>query len=114
MNLSDAIPDHATMCYEVTEYAKRPNGSLKPADLAREDACTLGQWLTKDGATHEALPAYASLNAAHAKFHRASADTVQQADDKALPEGWQDEKAKLKASLGDLCGAIMKMDFTIG
>ena len=50
MSLEESIPEHALVHHRVTEYAKKPDGSLKADDVGADDACGLGHWLATDEA----------------------------------------------------------------
>jgi hypothetical protein len=100
--------------YRVTEYAKKPDGSLKVDALRADDQCPLGQWLSTDGAAHQALPEHATLSEAHTVFHKASANAVRKADEGTLEEGSLGDKGELKVSFVRLCVAITKMSLEIG
>jgi hypothetical protein len=114
MNSYEILNEHALVHYQVSEYAKKPDGSLKAADLQEVGKCGLGKWVSTDGVPHSGSPEYEALKQAHARFHKASADTVKQADAAKLPDGWLSDKGELKVSLAGLFIAVSKMSVKVG
>jgi hypothetical protein len=80
MNFDDAIQAHAAWKIKLAVYLKRPDGSIKPADVGSDSRCQLGQWLHGDAKKHASLPEYKALIAEHAHFHRCAAKIAEQAD----------------------------------
>jgi methyl-accepting chemotaxis protein len=80
VNLEEAIQAHAAWKIKLAVYLKKPDGSLKPSEIAADGRCPLGQWLSGDGKKHSSLPEYQTLMAEHARFHRAAASVTEQAN----------------------------------
>ena len=80
MNFDEAITAHSAWKMKLSNYLRKPDGSLKVADIEVDNKCALGQWIYGDGAKHNGIPEYESLKAEHAKFHKAAAEVVKKAD----------------------------------
>lgn len=80
MNFDEAIKAHTDWKIKLTIYIKKPDGSLKPAEVCLDNKCKLGQWIYGEGAAHKSIPEYSTLKTEHAKFHKAAADIIQKAD----------------------------------
>ena len=76
----DAIQAHVAWKSKLSMYARRPDHSLKAAEISVDHACALGKWIHGDARKHAALPEYQALLKQHAAFHRAAADIVRRAD----------------------------------
>ncbi len=80
MDFDQAIRAHADWRLKLSSYVARPNGTLNPAELQRDDHCSLGRWIHGDGLAHAAVPEFAELQAVHARLHEAAAELVKRAD----------------------------------
>lgn len=80
MNFDEAIAAHGAWKMKLSAYLKKPDGSIKAADIQVDNKCILGQWIHGDGAKHKALPEYEVLKKEHARFHKAAAEVVKKAD----------------------------------
>jgi chemoreceptor zinc-binding protein len=81
MNLFDSeIAGHGRFLNRVEAYVKRPDGSLRAADIRSDNACGLGQWIYADGLWLADVDLYAALKDLHARFHTTMADAVALAD----------------------------------
>ena len=80
MNAEDAILAHARWKTRLISYLGQPDGSINVGDLQVDNKCELGRWIYGEGKKHSALPEYATLQAAHANFHRVAAAVVKSAD----------------------------------
>jgi hypothetical protein len=80
VNLEDAIQAHAAWKIKLAVYIKKPDGSLKPAEIGADGRCPLGQWLHGEAAKHSSLPEYQTLMAEHARFHKTAANIAEQAN----------------------------------
>jgi methyl-accepting chemotaxis protein len=80
VNLDDAIQAHAAWKIKLAVYLKKPDGSLKPAEIGADSRCPLGQWLHGDATKYSSLPEYQTLIAEHARFHKAAANIAEQAN----------------------------------
>ena len=80
MNFNEAIKAHSDWKMKLSAYLDKPDGSIKPEVVQLDNKCALGQWIYGEGASHQALPEYATLKTEHAKFHKAAAEVVRKAD----------------------------------
>lgn len=80
MNFDEAIAAHSAWKMKLSTYLRKPDGSLKPADIQVDNKCALGQWIHGDGSKFKASPEYETLKNEHAKFHKAAAEVVKKAD----------------------------------
>ncbi len=79
MDFDQAIKAHSAWKQKLANYLARPDGSLDPNVVGRDDRCPLGQWLHGDGRAH-ASPTFDDLLAAHAAFHEGAAEIVRRID----------------------------------
>lgn len=82
MDFDEAIRAHVEWKIRLSNYLRKSDGSLKPGDIEKDDICRLGQWIHQEAKKFDPLPEFQKLKADHAKFHRAAADVVRQADQK--------------------------------
>jgi len=80
MDFEQAISAHSDWKRKLTAYLLNPDGTLKSADVARDNKCELGRWLDGEGAKFSSLKQFSSLKTEHARFHKAAADIVSRAD----------------------------------
>lgn len=80
MNFDQAIAAHSEWKHKLAAYLKKPDHSLKAADIAQDNQCELGKWLAGEGRKHSNLPEYNTVKADHARFHKVAADVVRRAD----------------------------------
>lgn len=76
MNFDEAIKAHSSWKLKLSSYLRQPDGTLREADVASDNACQLGKWLYGDGRKYASLPEYRALCQQHARFHRAAASVV--------------------------------------
>jgi len=80
MNFDEAIAVHSNWKMKLSRYLSKPDGTLKPADIAPGNRCDLGKWSAGEGAKFSALPQFNSLREQHTHFHKAAAEIVRRAD----------------------------------
>lgn len=80
MDFDDAIKAHSAWKMKLSTYLKKPNGSLKAAEIQPDNKCNLGQWIHGEGKKWAALPEYTTLKNEHARFHKAAAQVVTKGD----------------------------------
>jgi Chemoreceptor zinc-binding domain len=80
MNFDEAIKAHSSWKMKLSAYLRKPDGSLKAADVEVDNKCDLGKWIHGEGAKHSTLAEFGALKTEHAKFHKAAADVVKKAD----------------------------------
>lgn len=80
MNFDQAISAHSDWKKKLARYLQKPDGSLKPADIAPDNKCDLEKWIASESAKLSTLKEFSSLKAEHARFHKAAAEIVVRAD----------------------------------
>jgi Chemoreceptor zinc-binding domain len=80
MNFDEAIAAHGKWKQTLSQYLRKPDGSVKIAEIAVDNKCPLGKWIHGEGAQHSKLPEYGALKTNHARFHKAAAEVVRKAD----------------------------------
>jgi methyl-accepting chemotaxis protein len=80
MDFDEAIKAHSAWKMKLSAYLRKPDGSLKAADIQVDNKCALGQWIYGLGAKWSSLPEYATLKSEHARFHKAASQVVIRAD----------------------------------
>jgi hypothetical protein len=80
MNFDEAIAVHSHWKMKLTGYLGRPDGTLKPADIAPDNRCDLGKWIGGEGAKYATPPQFNSLKEQHTRFHKAAAEIVRRAN----------------------------------
>lgn len=80
MNFDEAIRAHSDWKMKLSGYLRKPDGTLKAADIEPDNRCPLGQWIHGEGAVHSKVSEYGVLKTEHAKFHKAAAEVVRKAD----------------------------------
>jgi hypothetical protein len=77
MDFDAAISAHTEWKTRLLKYLEKPDASLEPGTISRDNACTLGQWIHGPAARHRHLPEYRQLVADHATFHKEAARIVE-------------------------------------
>ncbi len=80
MNFDDAIAAHVEWKTKLKKYLKQPDHSLKSADVAVDNKCSLGQWIHGDGKKFASLREFSELQSEHQRFHKAAAAVIAKAD----------------------------------
>lgn len=80
MNWDEAISVHAGWKSKLANYVKKPDHSLRVAEVAQDNQCALGKWLVAEEAKYASLQEFKTLKAEHTRFHKAAADIVRRAD----------------------------------
>lgn len=81
MDFDSAIAAHGEWKHKLAKYLQKPDRSLDPGKVGRDDACPLGQWIHGEaGKRFATLPELTVLRAEHARFHREAASIVKRAD----------------------------------
>lgn len=80
MDFDEAIKAHVLWKMKLSNYLRKPDGSLKPADIQVDNKCTLGQWIYGEGSKWSVMPEYGTLKSEHTKFHKAAAAIITKAD----------------------------------
>ena len=80
MDFDEAIKAHSTWKLKLGTYLRKPDGSLKSAEVQLDNKCALGQWIYGEGSKWKSLAEYETLKLEHMKFHKAASAVVQKAD----------------------------------
>lgn len=80
MGFDEAVKAHVQWKMKLSNYLRKPDGSLKPSDIQVDNKCALGQWIYGEGTKWGTMPEYGTLKSEHAKFHKAAAGIVLKAD----------------------------------
>jgi hypothetical protein len=80
MDFEQAIQVHVQWKSKLAAYIAKPDHTLNPATIAKDDCCELGKWLRGEGRKFSSSPDFVKLVADHARFHVAAADIVRKAD----------------------------------
>lgn len=111
MDFDEAIKAHSAWKMKLGSYLRKPDQSLKAAEVAMDNKCDLGKWIYGEGAKHSALPEFATLKTEHAKFHKCAASVITQADaGKSMTEEVMlGSGSEFSTASSNVVGAIMKM-----
>ncbi len=94
MNFFDEqVVTYSVLLKSLRAYAKKPDGSLKAAEIRPHDGCALGRWFESERAKYGSLADFSKLDDHHARFHQAAADMVVLIDE---------APAKAEAALDDI------------
>lgn len=80
MDFDAAIKAHSDWKMKLSTYLRKPDGSLKVAEVCLDNKCPLGQWIHGEGSKWSTLPEYSLLKTEHAKFHKCAGDIIKKAD----------------------------------
>ena len=80
MDFDQAIKAHTDWKAKLSAYLRKPDGSLKAADIQVDNRCDLGKWIHGDGSKFASVDGFGELKSEHAKFHVAAAEVVKKAD----------------------------------
>ena len=80
MDFNAAIAAHSAWKRKLAQYVAKPDKSIDPAQLEKDDRCELGRWIYGEGRKHASDPTFKELTKEHADFHRAAADVVRRAN----------------------------------
>ena len=80
MNLDDAIRAHSDWKIKLVTYFRKPDGSIDPKTLGRDDACVLGQWINKEAPGRTSDQKFLELKREHTSFHVQAAELVKRAN----------------------------------
>jgi methyl-accepting chemotaxis protein len=71
-----AVAAHSDWKRKLTDYLRKHDEKLDPAQVGMDNRCPLGEWIRGDGAKYSKLDEYQTLKKEHALFHTAAADIV--------------------------------------
>ena len=103
MNFDEAIQTHAEWKQKLSIYLKKPDRSLDPIKVGRDDGCALGCWIHQGGGPLGTSPEFPQLKAAHTSFHKAAAEVVAGGEEAGvLPGGLEHAALELVVGGGAL------------
>lgn len=80
IDFNETILRHSEWKLRLAEYMRKPDGSLDPDWLARDDQCELGKWMLGKGRAYASFEEFEELTRLHRAFHRTAADLVHRAN----------------------------------
>ena len=80
MNFDEGVKAHVAWKSKLQGYLRNPDKSLTPTTVESDRNCDLGKWLHGEGARFASNPQFSQLVAEHAKFHKAAASIIRQAN----------------------------------
>jgi methyl-accepting chemotaxis protein len=80
MDFDASVKAHQDWKGKLANYLKKPDGSLKAADVCLDNKCQLGKWIYSGGVRWESLSEYSTLKTEHAKFHKCAGEIITKAD----------------------------------
>jgi methyl-accepting chemotaxis protein len=80
VDFDQAIKAHSAWKQKLADYLERPDGSLDPDVVGRDDRCPLGQWVYGEG-RDQASATFDELRVAHAAFHECAGSIVRRIND---------------------------------
>lgn len=80
MDFDHAVAAHSSWKQKLSKYLQKPDHSLDPSEVARDNQCDLGKWLAGEGKKFARHPEYGAVVSDHARFHKVAADIVRRAN----------------------------------
>ena len=111
MDFDEALKAHSAWKMKLSNYLRKPDGSLKSEDIQVDNKCDLGKWIHGEGAKFNTLTEYSTLKSEHAKFHKCAGDVVKKADSgqSVTEEIALGAKSDFAVASGNVVSAIMSM-----
>lgn len=111
MNFDEAVRAHSEWKTKLSHYIRKPDGSLKSAEVCLDNKCNLGQWIYGEGTAFTSLPEYATLKTEHAKFHKCAGSIISRADkgENVTEEVMLGAKSEYAVCSSNVVAAIMAM-----
>ncbi len=106
MDFDHAIAAHSAWKSKLANYLKKPDRSLRAADIAAENACELGKWIAGEGKQFARLPEYSTVKSEHARFHKVAANVVERA--KAGQHVEEEVALGAKSEFGTVSNAVVR------
>lgn len=109
MDFDEAIKAHSAWKMKLSSYLRKPDGTLKAAEIQSDNKCSLGQWIYGEGAKYATHPEFQTLKTEHARFHKAAAQVVVKADSgqNTSEETSLGSKSEFGSASGSVVSAIM-------
>ena len=87
MDFEQAIASHLAWKTKLQLFLAHPEKPLDPEITRQDTHCELGAWLYGEGAQrYHSLPDFVALKTEHAKFHRAAARVVAEANARRMEQ----------------------------
>jgi Chemoreceptor zinc-binding domain len=111
MDFDQAIAAHSKWKGKLRTYIASPDGSLSAPEIALDNKCELGKWISGEGAKYSNLPEFKSLRSQHAHFHKAAAEIVRKVDagHNVTEEVALGAKSEFSSASADVVSAIMAL-----
>jgi hypothetical protein len=109
MDFDQAIAAHTKWRAKLRAYLAEPDGSLLAPEIALDNTCELGIWISGKGAKYSDLPEFHSLRSQHARFHKAVAEIVRKVDSgqRYTEEVALGARSEFSSASADVVSAIM-------
>lgn len=80
MDFDSAIKAHVDWKMKLRMYMGKPDKSLDPNVVCKDDQCALGKWIYSEGTQYASHSEYVQMKSEHATFHKAAADVIRACD----------------------------------
>ena len=111
MNFFDEqMVTYSLLLNSLKAYARKPDGSLKAAEIRPHDRCPLGKWIDAERPTHGALAEHRRLEEQHARFHVAAADVVTRIDEAPEQAEAAADDIAFKKTFADFLKALVALE----
>ncbi len=109
MDFDQAIMAHSNWKQKLRAYLAKPDRSLSASEVALDNKCDLGKWISGEGAKHASLPEFQTLRTEHTHFHKAAAAVVHKADSgqNVTEETALGSKSEFSSASSSVVNAIM-------
>jgi hypothetical protein len=109
MNFDQAIAAHSKWRAKLRAYLAEPDGSLLAPEIALDNTCELGMWVSGKGAKYSDLPEFQSMRSQHARFHKVVAEIVRKVDSgqRYAEEAALGAKSEFSSASADVVSAIL-------
>lgn len=78
MDFDQAIALHVEWKAKLRSYLKKPDHSLDPNIIEKDNECTLGKWIYGEGSIYSDNELYIQLVSEHARFHKCAAFIIRE------------------------------------
>jgi hypothetical protein len=111
MDFDHAIAAHGKWRVKLRAYLAEPDGSLLAPEIALDNTCDLGIWISGKGAKYSDLPEFQSLRSQHARFHKAVAEIVRKVDSgqRVAEQAALGATSEFSSATADVVSAILSL-----
>lgn len=113
MNFLEIISAHVRWKQRLETYILDRGEKLDPAEVGRDDHCTLGRWIYGEGQSYAHLPEFEKVRSEHALFHKHAAAVVtfsnrgdRESAEDVLHGDYAEVSNKLKREIATLAQAV--------